>query len=157
MPTKINLRPMTKADIDAVYKLVQTTIKISYADVYPPEAIDYFVHHHSKDNILKDMERGYIVVAEANGRLMGTGTLIGSSVRRVFINPPDQGKGSGNLIVKALEQQAKSSGVNKLELSSSLKSREFWESNGFKLVKEFGLPVANDKHLIYYEMVKDLK
>jgi hypothetical protein len=47
--------------------------------------------------------------------------------------------------------------LEKLELSSSLKAREFWESEGFVVVKEFALPVANDKQLIYYEMTKQLE
>jgi GNAT superfamily N-acetyltransferase len=148
---------MQEADLKAVHDLVQTTIQVSYGDVYPPEAINFFKHHHSKENILQDIERGYIVVAESDSRIVGTGTLVGNSVRRVFINPEYQRRGIGHLIAKELEQKAIAEGLGKIELSSSLKSRKFWESEGFAFVKEFALPVANDKHLIYFEMAKKLE
>ena len=157
MPQNIILRPLEKADLTAVYDLVQATIKISYADIYPPEAIEFFKNYHSRENILKDLQAGYIVVAESAGQIVGTGTLSGKDVGRVFIDPAHQHHGIGQLIAQELERKARSAGLAKLELSSSLKAREFWESGGFVFIKEFALPVANDKQLIYYEMAKTLK
>ena len=90
MIQNIRLRTMKTTDLEPVYELVQKTIAVSYADVYPPEAIEFFKNHHSKENILKDIERGYIVVAESGGLLLGTGTIIETSIRRVFINPEYQ-------------------------------------------------------------------
>jgi GNAT superfamily N-acetyltransferase len=88
---------------------------------------------------------------------VGTGTLSGKDVGRVFIDPAHQHHGIGQLIAQELERKARSAGLAKLELSSSLKAREFWESEGFVFIKEFALPVANNKQLIYYEMAKKLK
>lgn len=156
MPTNINLRPMTEADLPPVYDLIQNTIKTSYAGIYPPEAIDFFVHHHSRENILKDFSRGYIIVAEKAGKIIGTGTLVGNGVRRVFVNPDYQGKGTGVLIAGELERRAKTQGLTQLILDSSLRSVKFWESQGFAKIKEVALPVDNGKNLIYIEMVKDL-
>jgi len=157
MPQNIILRPLEKADLTAVYDLVQATIKISYADIYPPEAIEFFKNYHSRENILKDLQAAYIVVAESDGQIVGTGTLSGKDVGRVFIDPAHQHHGIGQLIAQELERKARSAGLAKLELSSSLKAREFWESEGFVFIKEFALPVANNKQLIYYEMAKKLK
>ena len=79
------------------------------------------------------------------------------NVRRVYIDPQHQHRGIGQLIVKKLEQKAKSERLEKLDLSASLKSRRFWEAMGFVFVAEYFIPVANDKKLIYYEMAKTLK
>jgi len=46
---------------------------------------------------MKDIERGYIVVAESGGLLLGTGTIIETSIRRVFINPEYQHQGIGKI------------------------------------------------------------
>jgi GNAT superfamily N-acetyltransferase len=156
MIQNIKLRQMKITDLEPVYELVQKTIATSYADVYPPEAIEFFKNHHSKENILKDLERGYIVVAESGGLLLGTGTIIGTSIRRVFINPEYQHQGVGKIIANKLERKAKSAGLAKLDLSASLKSRRFWEAMGFVATGEFALPVANAKKLIFYEMIKTL-
>jgi N-acetylglutamate synthase-like GNAT family acetyltransferase len=105
---------------------------------------------------MKDIERGYIVVAESGGLLLGTGTIIETSIRRVFINPEYQHNGIGKIIANKLERKAKSSGLAKLDLSASLKSRQFWEAMGYIATGEFALPVANAKKLIFYEMIKTL-
>ena len=75
MAQNIRLRPMTKTDLQAVYDLVQTTIQVSYGDIYPPEAIVFFRTYHSQENIVKDLKAGYILVAESDGQTVGTGTL----------------------------------------------------------------------------------
>jgi len=67
-------------------------------------------------------------VAESGGLLLGTGTIIETSIRRVFINPEYQHQGIGKIIATKLERKAKSAGLAKLDLSASLKSRQFWEA-----------------------------
>ena len=157
MSQQIRLRQMKQADLQSVYELVQNTIQVAYADVYPPEAIEFFKNYHNRENMLKDLETGYIVVAEADEQILGTGTLLGTNVRRVYIPPEHQRQGIGKLVVKELERKAKSAGLEKLDLSASPKSRRFWESAGFGLLGEFFLPVAKEKKLIYYEMTKNLR
>ena len=154
MTQEIHLRQMKETDLQSVYELVQNTIQVSYADVYPPEAIEFFKNYHNQDNILKDATSGYSIVAESDGLILVTGTLLVMNVRRVYIVPQQHHQGIGKLIVKKLEQKAKSLGLEKLDLLASLKSRTFWEAMGFVFAGEFFIPVANDKKLIYYEMLK---
>jgi GNAT superfamily N-acetyltransferase len=157
MLPNIRLRKMNETDLQSVHELVQNTIQISYAGVYPPEAIAFFKNYHSPENILKDLTEGYIVVIETGSRITGTGTLLGTNIRRVFINPEYQRQGIGKIIADKLERKARSEGLEKLDLSASLKSRRFWEAMGYITTGEFALPVANDQKLIYYEMVKTIK
>jgi GNAT superfamily N-acetyltransferase len=157
MLPNIRLRKMKDTDLQSVYELVQNTIQISYADVYPPEAIEFFKNYHNAENILKDLNQGYIVVIESGGQILGTGTLLGTNIRRVFIDPQHQRQGIGKIIANKLERKARSEGLEKLDLSASLKSLRFWEVMGFISTGVFALPVANDKKLVYYEMVKTIK
>ena len=77
MNQHIHLQQIKEAELQAVYELVQNTIEVSYAGVYPPEAIAFFKNHHCQENILKDLKAGYIVVVEAGGQILGTGNAIG--------------------------------------------------------------------------------
>jgi hypothetical protein len=52
MIQNIRLWTLKATVLAAVYALVQKTIAVSYADVYPLEAIEFFKNHHSKENIL---------------------------------------------------------------------------------------------------------
>ena len=63
-------------DLDAVWELVQETIKTVYPKYYPAEVVDFFCEHHCKDNIAKDIERtseleklGYKVIRFWNNEL----------------------------------------------------------------------------------------
>ena len=156
MLPNIRLRKMKEADLQSVYELVQDSIQVSYAGVYPPEAIEFFKNYHSPENILKDLNQGYIIVVESGGQILGTGTLLGTNVCRVFISPQHQRQGIGKIVANKLERKARSEGLEKLDLSASLRSYRFWEAMGFISSGEFSLPVANDKKLIFYEMGKRL-
>lgn len=43
-------------DIQAVYNVVQHTIKTIYPKYYPMEVVDFFCGHHSEDAIEKDIK-----------------------------------------------------------------------------------------------------
>jgi len=153
----LHVRQMRKLDLDFVYGLVQKTIQDSYHEVYPVEAVEFFKNFHHKDGILKDAVTGYIVIAESNGHMLGTGTLIDTTLKRVFVLPSHQHQGIGKLIAEELIRKAELNRLPALYLDASLVSRRFWESMGFLILRETFIPVLNDSKLRYYEMVKNLR
>ena len=152
----IQIREFNKEDLRSVYRLIQHTIDTSYHEAYPREAIAFFKDYHSKEHILDDAVTGYTVVAEYNCEVLGTGTLLGINIRRVFVSPLHQYKGIGKLIVRELERKASLDKLTTLELEASLVSRQFWESLGFLVEREDYVPVRNNQKLSYYKMVKTL-
>jgi GNAT superfamily N-acetyltransferase len=152
----IQVEHVAESDLPFVYELVQNTIQTSYRNVYPDEAIEFFRNYHSKNETVAQAVAGYTVVAKLSGEIVGTGTLFGANIRRVFVHPNHQGQGIGKVVFEALEQKAISHGIKVLDLSDSLVSRRFWESVGFVLIKESAIPVSNRKRLVFYEMAKTL-
>ncbi len=73
MEREIRVREFGKSDLENVYRLVQNVITVSYRDVYPAEAVEIFLEHHNRENILNDALSGYCVVAENEGEIVGTG------------------------------------------------------------------------------------
>jgi GNAT superfamily N-acetyltransferase len=122
------LREFRRKDLEALKKLIYKTKDISYYNVYPEEAIEYFRGCHSEAHILGDVREGYTIILECNGKIVGTGTLLGTNIRRVFIDPSHQHKGLGKLVMHELEKQALARGINILDLSASLVSKQFYES-----------------------------
>ena len=45
-------------DLQAVYNVVQHTIKTIYPKYYPMEVVDFFCQHHSEDAIANDIKNG---------------------------------------------------------------------------------------------------
>ena len=102
----INIRKFDRKEANLLYKMVQDTIDISYCKTYPPEAVEYFKEYHSIGDILSDAALGYTVIAESNGEILGTGTLLGTNVRRVYVNPSHQREGIGKLIVAEFREKS---------------------------------------------------
>jgi GNAT superfamily N-acetyltransferase len=157
MVQDIQTRLFYNKDLPATYRLIQNTIDVSYKKVYPVEAIEFFRNHHCAENIVNDAANGYTIVAERNNEILGTGTLSGAYVRRVFVDPLYQRRGIGKQITRELERKASSEKIVMLDLSSSLVSRLFWESMGFLVQKEDYLPLHNGQKLHYYKMSKTLR
>lgn len=150
------VRPIEESEIKVVFELVKNTLQISYHNVYPVEAINYFEEYHSFEHMLKDSVNGYTVVAVFNNNIVGTGTLVDNNIRRVFIRQEYQKRGVGKIIARELEKKAINNMHGRISLSASPISREFWESLGFKVEKhEYGI-VKNGKILEYYDMGKEL-
>lgn len=151
---KVTLRRFCAEDINQVSELINKTIDICYTGVYPGEAVEYFKEYHTVENIFNDAARGYAVVLEREEILVGTGTLLNTTVKRVFIDPCCQHKGFGRLTMKELEKKAREEGVVALDLSASLVAKKFYDSLGYETVKAGYLPVKNGEKLHFYEMVK---
>jgi len=148
------LRPLASSDLPAVAALIGRTIDTAYPPHYGPGCIAHFREHHSEANILEDAAEGCCVVAEEDGAIVGTGTLTGAHVRRVFVEPSGQRRGIGRAIMRELEARAAASGAALVELASVLGSRAFYEALGYVVreLKSYVLP--DGEEMRFYIMTK---
>jgi len=58
--------------------------------------------------------------------------------------------------MKALENEARASGVTEIGLSISLPSKSFYESLGYKVVEEISRDVGGGQRLGFWKAVKQL-
>lgn len=151
------LREFEEADLDEVHALIVRTIEASYAGVYCRTAIDHFHEHHARDEIVKDAAEGYTLVLEADGSIVGTGSLVGTSISRMYVAPKHQGKGLGGQILEALEARARAGGVETVGLAASIPARRFYERNGYRLLAEGAHEFPDGGRLDWFEMAKTLQ
>ena len=156
MGQSIHIREFNEDDLSVVYKLIQNAIDISYHKVYSKETIEFFKEHHSTEHILDDAVNGYTIIAEHEGDILGTATLFGSNIRRVFVSSQYQHSGIGGLLVQDLEKNASFNRLTVVDLEASLSSKIFWESLGFMVWEEDYIPVRNNRKLRYYKMSKTI-
>ena len=152
----IRIRKFASSDLRAVKKLIRHTINICYSPVYPKEVIKFFFDYHSNGNILKDAKEGYTIVLRRNNRIIGTGTVVGNHILRVFVHPKFQNRDLGKLIMRKLEAKAVSNKIKAVKLDASLPSKKFYDSLGYTSKKAF-LKVENGKKLNYYKMKKSYR
>jgi GNAT superfamily N-acetyltransferase len=152
----IKIRRFRKTDLADVRNLIYRTIDICYPDFYCVEAIKFFKDWHNDQKIIKNAKEGYALVIEKNNQIIGTGTIVGDEIMRVFVDPVFQKRDFGKLIMRELEQKAVSTGINVVKLDASLPSKKFYELLDYVVLEETFVEVENNKRLDYYKMEKSL-
>jgi len=150
------LREFQASDLFAVKSLVHRTIAVCYPGHYCLEAVRFFANYHSEQAILQDAREGVTLVLERTGRILGTGTLVGDEIKRLFIEPGLQRHGLGRLLMQRLEERAASLGIRSVRLDASLPAKAFYDSLGYATTEETFLPVENGRRLDYFKMHKTL-
>lgn len=150
------IEPLTLDDLEEVHALIINTIKTSYFEYYPKEAIDFFIQYSNRDAIEDDIVKYYVIILKQNNTILGTGSLVDNHIKRVFVNPELQGNGLGKLIMKNLENHAYEKKLRLVELHSSLFAKRFYDQLGYKMFKIGKVAVANGEILYYQRMAKSL-
>lgn len=149
-------RTFVETDLAAVKALVDRTIDVSYAGIYPPAVIRFFKEYHRQECILADAQMGHTLVIEEDGVLLATGTLLGTNVRRMFVDPDVQGRGLGFALLTSIEEYACRVGLTALDLSSSLPARDFYLHYGYRIDSEEAISLPDGGQLRFYAMSKAL-
>jgi GNAT superfamily N-acetyltransferase len=150
------IREFQKADLAALKALVHKTIATCYPGHYGVEAVRFFLDYHSEKAILQDAQKGRTVVLDKAGRILGTGTLVGDEIKRVFVDPTFQQQGFGRWIMRQLEETAARQGVGAVKLDASLPAKVFYDRLGYLTVEPAFRPVGKGRRLDFFKMQKAL-
>ena len=153
----ICMQEFKTSDLRVIKRLIDKTIDVCYRGFYNAEAIAFFKEHHCDNNIIKDAKEGYTIIMEKESLIIGTGTIHGDEIKRVFVDPVMQNCGYGKEIMRYLEAKAIENGIMAVKLDASLPAKKFYDSMGYKTLEGTYLEVGNGKRLDYYKMEKALK
>lgn len=151
-----NIRRFCVSDVRAVCELIYCTLDVSYSAVYPPRAVQFFKDYHSEVKIIERYSKGEIFIVEKDGKLIGTGSIVGVDIFGVFVHPEFQHHGLGKALMKELEEKAISNGISEVALNVSLPSRKFYENLGYEIIEEHAKDVGKGQWLHYWEAKKTL-
>jgi len=152
----IAIRVFEPSDLHAVKSLIYNTIDVCYSNVYCKEAVQFFKDWHCDDRILKGAKEGHTIVLARNKQIIGTGTIVGDEIMRVFVSPAFQRRGCGKIIMRRLEEKSISLGIKVVKLDASLPSKKFYDCLSYITLEETFLEVENNKRLDFYKMEKVL-
>ncbi|MCI8793692.1 MAG: GNAT family N-acetyltransferase [Eubacterium sp.] len=120
-------------ELQAVYDVVQQTIKTIYPKYYPMEVVDFFCQHHSRDAIAEEIKNGYVSVLKIDGTIIATGSFMDNHITRVYVLPKYQKKGYGTYVMKNIEDQIGEK-YDKAYVDASLPAAALYEKLGFVTV-----------------------
>lgn len=99
-----NVRTATTEDLQIVTDIVQKTINEVYPKYYPKGAVDFFLEHHRKDIIRKDIDNDCVYLLKDNENIIGTVTINDNEINRLYILPEYQQKGYGGFLLDFAEK-----------------------------------------------------
>jgi GNAT superfamily N-acetyltransferase len=151
-----SMRTFHEADLMPLKSMIHRTVAVCYPGHYCMEAVRFFTNYHDEQAIRRDAKAGCTVVLDRAGRVIGTGTLVGDEIKRVFVTPMAQRHGAGRRIMQHLEEMARSSGVTMVRLDASLPSKAFYDKLSYVTVEKTFLPLENDRRLDFFRMQRSL-
>lgn len=150
---ELQYRKATSNEAGRVCHIVRHTKDMIYPDYYTQEVVEYVDRYYTFEIIKSDIEQGITRVLVKDGEIIGTGSLTGNHIMRVYVLPEYQGQGFGSKIMDELEKEI-FAGFDDCVLESSLPACIFYENRGYKTVNHVKEDIGNGKCMIYEIMRK---
>ena len=145
----------TISDLDDIRWITQTTIMAVYPKYYPAGAVEFFSKHHSDEKIKADIEAGYVYILEDEGKGVGTVTVSGNHINRLFVLPECQHKGYGRYMMDFAEEKIAKEHKT-IELDASFPAKRIYLKRGYKEIEYNTIETDNGDKLCYDVMVKEV-
>ena len=148
------IRSAVLTESDKITELVRETIKAVYPKYYPAGAVDFFLAHHKSEKIASDIKAGKVYVIEQDGIIVGTVTIDGNDIARLFVEPSKQGKGYGGKLLDFAENMIFGYS-EKIRLDSSLPAKSIYIKRGYKEKEYCKILTDNGDYLCYDIMERE--
>lgn len=140
-------------DLEKILQITGDTILEVYSHYYAAGVVDFFLKHHSRENVLSDIEEKIVWLLEVNGCPAGTVTIKGNAVNRLFVLPGYQSHGYGSQLMDFAEAEIAEK-FSCIRIDSSLEAKEMYLKRGYKEKKTCKIQADNGDILVYDEMEK---
>jgi L-amino acid N-acyltransferase YncA len=132
----ITIRKATPEDAEAACAVLVRSIKEICAPYYDndEETLAQWLENKTPTNVRRwiESERSYNVVAvNAQGQVLGFASMSGAEIMLNYVLPEALHQGLGKEMLQALESHAIASGVEHIELMSTIPAKAFYERNGY--------------------------
>ncbi len=127
------IRPARESDAEAITSVHVSAIREVCSACYTPAQIEAWAGSKRPERYLGAIARGNFFVAELGGELRGFACLHTevAELTGLFVRPDGLRRGIGRRLLAAVESAARSAGLTRVELKSSLNAVPFYQANGF--------------------------
>lgn len=150
---------------ETIRGIVDSTIKTVYPRYYPEDVVAFFLQYHSDVSIRDDIASGNVYLVTANQAddkiletadvVVGTGSIRGDEIYRMFVLPQYQGRGFGSALLRTLEGRVAES-YDRVKLDSSLPAYSMYLKAGYVPVAWQKVETGTGRVLCFNAMEKTL-
>ena len=151
----MSIKQAYKEDLQVVKCITIETINQIYPHYYPKGAVEFFVEHHNDTNIINDIEAGKVLLCvNEEGHPVGTVSIKGNDICRLFVLPEYQGQGYGRMLLDFAENEI----IKKYEeimIDASLPAKRIYLKRGYREKESHIINTNYGDFLCYDVMVKN--
>lgn len=142
------------SEAELVRMMTHTTIAEVYPHYYPRGAVDFFTAHHSPERIKSDIEAGLVYLCrDADGNAVGTVTVKGNEILRLFVLPQFRGKGFGRELLDFAEKLV-SAEHGEIVVDASFAAKAIYLKRGYRETEYHTIETPSGDFLCYDVMKK---
>ncbi len=132
----IQIRHFKPEDLDELLNLYHHTVHAINIQDYSPEQISVWIpEKFDKEKWLSNLLSRVSFVAQKNNQIVGFGSMTSEGVvYHMYVHKDFQGQKIGTKLLKALEDKARSMGLQELTTESSITALPFFKAHGYELV-----------------------
>lgn len=137
----MEIRKATESDVKEISELIANTVMEINSKYYKQEVIDFWLRNNTPDKI-KERIGDYhkdVFVLSVEDEIVGylSVNINDSKLGSLYIKSSKIGKGYGKMLLLYAEEFAKENNVKILELDSSINAVDFYESQGYVVIKKY--------------------
>ena len=151
----MNIRIANEFDFEYVKRITQTTIKTVYPKYYPAGAVQFFCDHHSDEKILEDIKANRVYLIENEENEVGTVTICGNEINRLFVLTKYQHMGYGRALMDFAEKMI-SKETDTVVLDASLPAKKIYLLRGYKETAYNMIKTDNGDYLCFDVMERHI-
>lgn len=139
-----------------VKNITQKTINEIYPKYYPAGAVEFFLQHHSDDNIINDIKQGKVYILQNDfDEYVGTVTVDGNEIHRLFVLPEFQHNGFGRALMDHAEIVI-AQNYSEVIIDASLPAKRIYRKRGYVETDYRTIIAYNGDFLCYDVMRKEI-
>jgi GNAT superfamily N-acetyltransferase len=159
------IRPASFTDVPFIRAIADKTWPASYEALLGKEQVEYMLDKLYNPLVLEDQikKQHYFFLALKEYQHVGFCSFSNVEkdvykLQKLYVLPSEQKTGLGKALLETVETVSKSMGAKKLQLNVNRKNiaKQFYERNGFIVIKEEDIDIGHGYFMNDYVMEKDL-
>lgn len=142
-----------REELKAVEEITYRTIEEIYPHYYARGAVDFFLKHHNEQNIENDIKENTVFLLKEGEQKLGTVTIKGNEIARLFVLPEHQKNGYGTMLLDFAEKKIEEE-YDEIVLDASLPAKLIYIKRGYHETESHTICTENGDYLCYDVMKK---
>ena len=160
----IAVKKTVPENIPTIQELAQVTWAAAYASIITPEQMSYMLDlFYSNNSLHEQIENGHqFIIAWEEGIAVGFASYSPKSdeepsvyrLHKIYIDPNQQGKGTGKILLDFIIADIKPAAATELELNVNRSNNAlgFYQKFGFVIIREEDIDIGNGYFMNDYVM-----